>query len=407
MSYIFKIDGATVGQGPEGASLDLPGYTSFGDFAEAKRSVDEFNVQDDDSGSKTLTTGDFVAPIVGGVAMPSTYWGQGTISFDDVGVNYTGGQYPGLDMQFQIAPVSGGLVSDADGGAYFIVDNDYDIANHPITGTIVYKGETVQVNTTYGGLADAMKNLFPGTPNLGMWLSRNVPTVVSGAVPNSALDPDAAFEIDESEIGDIVCFAAGTLIETLNGEVAIEMLSVGDSVLTKDNGAQAIRWISSTKVSAAALAKNPKLRPIRIAAGALGNNTPAKDLLVSPYHRVLIRSAIAQRMFGAPEVLVAAKQLLLIDGVDVAHDLAEVTYYHMLFDRHEVVMSNGAETESLFTGPEALKTIGAAAAEEVFSLFPELRDASYTPVSARNLLSGRSGRKLVTRHIQHQRALVM
>ena len=78
-------------------------------------------------------------------------------------------------------------------------------------------------------------------------------------------------------------------------------------------------------------------------------------------------------MFGAPEVLVAAKQLLQIDGIDL-DDAADVTYVHFLCDRHEVVFSNGAPTESLYTGPEALKSVGAAAREEIFVLFPQLRD---------------------------------
>lgn len=56
-------------------------------------------------------------------------------------------------------------------------------------------------------------------------------------------------------------------------------------------------------------------------------------------------------MFGTDEVLVAAKQLLQLDGIDIATDVERVDYYHILFDRHEVMILNGAETESLYTGP--------------------------------------------------------
>src|SRR5690606_24870473 len=115
-----------------------------------------------------------------------------------------------------------------------------------------------------------------------------------------------------------------------------------------------------------------KLRPIRIRAGALGNGTPSSDLVLSPQHRVLVRSRIAQKMFGATEVLVAARQLLLLDGIDIATDLTEVEYFHMLFDRHEVVISNGALTESLYTGAQALQAVGKAARDEIFTLFPQL-----------------------------------
>lgn len=204
----------------------------------------------------------------------------------------------------------------------------------------------------------------------------------------------------------VTCFTRGVKIATPKGEVAIEDLREGDLVLTRDHGPQPLRWLGSTRVSPADLQRNEKLRPIRIAAGALGSGVPASDLIVSPQHRVLVRSKIAGRMFDAPEVLVAARQLLQIDGVDIVTDLSGVEYFHMLFDRHEVVVSNGAETESLYTGPEALKAIPDAAREEILALFPELAGRDYAPTPARVLLSGRQARKMITRHIQHDKALL-
>ena len=222
-------------------------------------------------------------------------------------------------------------------------------------------------------------------------------TIQSGG---AATDPKA-LTFDNT---NVVCFTLGTLIETVRGAVAIETLSVGDLVLTKDNGPQPIRWIGRRTLSGPSLAEN--LRPILIRKGALGRNTPSSDLLVSPQHRVLVRSKIAQKMFGTREILVAARQLCQIDGIDIANP-AEVTYIHMLFDRHEVVISNGAETESLFTGLEALKSVGPAARDEIFAIFPELRDHDYAPEPARMLASGRMARKLAVRHEQNGRPLVM
>ncbi len=204
----------------------------------------------------------------------------------------------------------------------------------------------------------------------------------------------------------VPCFAKGTLIETTRGPVAIEDLVKGDMVMTRDNGVQPIRWIGSRKLSAADLEKNDNLRPIRIRRNTLGAGTPTRTLVVSPQHRILVRSNIAQKMFGTDEVLVAAKQLLEVDGIDVATDVPEVEYFHMLFDRHEVVISNGAETESLFTGPEALKSLGAAALEEIFAIFPELKNHDHQPVPARHLVPGRLGRNLAARHAQNSKALV-
>lgn len=219
-------------------------------------------------------------------------------------------------------------------------------------------------------------------------------------------DNGNAHTVSFSEIEKIVCFARGTMIETPKGPVAIEDLDVGDEVLTRDNGVQPIRWKGARHVPAEMLTANDRMRPIRIRAGALGAGVPAADLLVSPQHRILVRSQVAMRMFGAPEVLIAAKQLCQIEGIDIARDLDSVEYHHMLFERHEIVVSNGAETESLYTGAEALKSVGQAAAEEIFTLFPELRDPEAVAVPARILASGRLGRKLAVRHVSNKKPLV-
>lgn len=204
------------------------------------------------------------------------------------------------------------------------------------------------------------------------------------------------------------CFVRGTLIETEYGSIPVEDLCEGMKIWTRDNGLQAIRWIGSRHLGNEVLSAAESIRPIRIRAGALGVNMPSHDLFVSPQHRILIRSKIALKMFGAEEILVAAKQLLQIEGIDIVHEAREVEYFHFLFDQHEIVLSNGAETESLYTGPEALKSLGAAACEEIFLLFPELRDRTPELVAqgARMMASGRLGRKLAVRHAQNGRALV-
>ena len=108
-------------------------------------------------------------------------------------------------------------------------------------------------------------------------------------------------------------------------------------------------------------------------------------------------------MFGCAEVLVAAKQLLAIDGFDQV-DTSEVEYFHILFDQHEIVQSNGAETESLYTGAQALEAVGTAARDEILTLFPELRD---TPAeAARPLIPGARARQLAERHVRNRKDLV-
>ena len=205
---------------------------------------------------------------------------------------------------------------------------------------------------------------------------------------------------------EIICFCDGTEILTIDGPTTVEDLEEGDLVLTMDNGYQPVRWIGCKALSSADLDASSKLRPIRIAAGALGHGTPAKDLMVSRQHRVLLRSSIAGRMFGVEEVLVAAVKLVGLPGIKIAEDVESVKYYHILFDRHEIIFSNGAATESLFTGPEALKAVSEDARAELIALFPDITETT-TRVAARLIpTKGKSLKRLVARHAKNQKALV-
>ncbi len=162
----------------------------------------------------------------------------------------------------------------------------------------------------------------------------------------------------------IICFTHNTLIRTPFGERPIQDLHPGDFVLTRDRGPQPMRWIGKRTVPG-----RGRIAPIRFAAGAFGNDAP---LFVSPQHRMLHRSGVANLYFDTPEVMVPAKHLE--NGTSVRQiEVPQVTYYHMLFDRHEVVWANGALSESFHPGAEGLTAIAPQAREELFTLFPELR----------------------------------
>lgn len=203
----------------------------------------------------------------------------------------------------------------------------------------------------------------------------------------------------------VVCFTNGTMIKTTRGSVAVEDLTVGDLVLTVDHGLQPIRWIGARSLDREMLDQNPNLRPIRIRAGSLGLNTPSQDLELSPQHRIMARSPIVQRMFGESEVLVAAKHLTNLPGIDVVEDCEGVTYFHLLFDRHEVIWSNGAQTESFYTGPQALKSVPQNARDEIFQLFPNLKDPDFYPEPARPFSKGRKVKNLTKRLISNKKLL--
>lgn len=194
---------------------------------------------------------------------------------------------------------------------------------------------------------------------------------------------------------EIMCFAAGTLIRTAQGPREVETLRPGDMVWTRDHGCQPLRWIGQRRLEAGDLAAAPMLRPICIAAGALGPGRPARTLRVSRQHRILIRAATARRMFGTDEVLAPACQLTGLPGIEVDTGACGVTYVHLMFDAHEVLMSEEAETESLLPGPQAIRAMGATAISEIEAIFPGLLGADAPPVPARALVRGAVLRKLL------------
>ncbi len=214
--------------------------------------------------------------------------------------------------------------------------------------------------------------------------------------------PDA---IDESLIVPI-CFAGGTEIETARGIIGIENLLAGDHVVTLEGRLSLLKKVFRTRICRAQLAENPKLRPVRIVAGALGRGLPTRDLVVSRQHRMMLSSEIARRMFGARDVLIPAIMLTQIPGIFVEDEADYVDYFHLLFDRHEVIFANGAPSETLFTGPEALKSVSPQARDEILSMFPELAQPGYTPTPALPIPGAQQQKQLVARHLKNRRQLL-
>jgi hypothetical protein len=173
--------------------------------------------------------------------------------------------------------------------------------------------------------------------------------------------------------GDVLCFCRGTVIETKTGARPVEDLREGDLILTRDNGYQPLRWVTSSTIGG----RGPQA-PIKIAAGALGNDTA---LMVSPLHKMLISGWRAELYMGQDEALVMAKSLVNGDTIRPA-PCQTVEYFHIMFDSHEVVLSNNCWSESFYPGPQALRTLDQAAREDLFSKFPELVEniSTYGPV---------------------------
>lgn len=173
----------------------------------------------------------------------------------------------------------------------------------------------------------------------------------------------------------LLCFTAGTLIDTPSGERAVERLRVGDLVWTADAGAQAVRWIHQRRVSRAEMRADASLRPVLFAPDALGRGTPARPLRVSPQHRICLSGWRAELFFGGPEVLVPAQHLVNGDKITQPVPGEDVLYLHFLLDGHQIVRSNGLLSESFHPSQQVLSQMDAAARAEVLRLFPDALDA--------------------------------
>ena len=200
---------------------------------------------------------------------------------------------------------------------------------------------------------------------------------------------------------EVICFTPDTRIATPDGPRLVRDLQEDDRILTKDDGPQAIRWIGRRRMSGARLYAMPELRPVRIRAGAVGLDVPDSDLLVSPGHRMLLKGPVAQTLFNTSEVLVTAKDLINDRSIVVDRALPEVTYVHLLLDRHQVVFANGLETESFHPGSMSLDAIAPDQRQALLDRVPGLdKDASVYGSYARRALTKSEAAILQYRHGQ-------
>lgn len=232
-------------------------------------------------------------------------------------------------------------VTAPDGTVYRIAVIDVDLNNDD------------DLNDVVGGASeDGYYLVFPdGVPPAG------VDYTIGGIVENDASTPHTGLG------AQVVCFAAGTLIETENGPVEVQFLRPGDRVVTRDAGLQELTWTGARRVDAVG-----ELAPVVITKGTLGND---RDLVVSPQHRMVIEGWQAQLWFGETEVFVKAKDLVNDDTVYIRKG-GTVSYHHILFDAHQVVFAEGAASESFHPGPQSIDALDQGPRAELLRLFPDL-----------------------------------
>jgi T5SS/PEP-CTERM-associated repeat protein len=164
----------------------------------------------------------------------------------------------------------------------------------------------------------------------------------AGAGPNgidtiifgSAIGAGGFNIVNGDTVQAVACFAEGARIGTTRGLVAVEDLAVGDIVLTADGREEPIVWIGQRAVNCDRHPEPETVWPVRIRAGAFGENVPVRDLYLSPDHAVFVH-----------DVLVPVK--LLINGTSIAQvERGRVRYFHVELPRHEVILAEGLTVES-------------------------------------------------------------
>lgn len=298
-------------------------------------------------------------------------------------------------------PVIPGQTNTLRIGVADVGDNRYDsnllIASQSVQGTLVAVEDQVLLRPGDAKTVDVQANdlnltggtvvithindvaVSPGdsvTLNTGQTVTLNADGTLEMVGDDESEDVAFTYEVQsstgETAVGFIIvdtvpCFVAGTMIRTEQGEVPVERLEVGQKVLTRDAGAQPVRWIGRRRMAA-----EGEMAPVEIKAGTFGDHG---QLCVSPLHRVLIENAQAELLFGTHEVLVAARDL--VDGKRVrVQSGGQVEYVHILFDDHQVVWSNGLQSESFLPGPQTTHCFEKERIAEICAIFPGLDPAT-------------------------------
>jgi hypothetical protein len=266
----------------------------------------------------------------------------------------------------------------ADGGAHYILDDGGTLVFDGVAGigseiafdgastgdTLALRDPGSTIDAALVGLADGDRLELPGTAITGVTLGASALTVTTdlgtyvfenvtyGTLPGGYRTGfDAARDLASLTFAP-PCFAAGTMILTPAGEVPVEVLRPGLAVMTGDGPWRPIRWIGRRHVDCLRHPDPGRVRPIRINTHAFGPSLPNRDLFLSPDHALY-----------SGGVLIPVKHL--VDGLAVRQEEpAEVTYFHIELETHEILLANGLPVESfLDTGNRIAFTNGGPVAQ--------------------------------------------
>lgn len=159
--------------------------------------------------------------------------------------------------------------------------------------------------------------------------------------------PGSTVTITQDAVGDWVinlsttdvCFLAGTLIRTVRGDVAVEDLAIGDELVVvggAEGETRPVTWIGENRVSVRSDSDETEAGyPVRILRGALAENVPSRDLLVTAEHCLFVNGGFTPAR-------------MLVNGSSVFYDrsIETYSYFHVETERHSVILAENLPTES-------------------------------------------------------------
>ena len=205
-------------------------------------------------------------------------------------------------------------------------------------------------------------NGFPGTTQVGAGESIN-----SNAPNGTAFARDTNGNFTETTptpgTPDIACFTGATMILSRHGEMPVSELRPGDKVPTYDHGMQPILGICTQHIPARDLLRVPGHRPLTVDGALFGARN---SVVLSPAHCLLYSSPFAETLFACPQVLLSARHLEAAGLARSGIPRPGVTYYHLLFADHELVLANGIWSESYLNTPVSARDGHAETAQWAF-----------------------------------------
>jgi len=186
-------------------------------------------------------------------------------------------------------------------------------------------------------------------------------------------DADGNTDVGFVTLSAVTCFTSGTLINTEHRARSVDSLVPGDLIKTLDHHLRPLLWVGRSHQQV-----QGKDAPIDFDESALGAHSATS---ISPLHRELITNPDAALFFGSDEVLVQACDLTNERTIRQRTGPHTVTYFHLLFDRHEIVTGDGLLSESFQPGHQITASFEAP-----------LRSSLKRIIAARNLSEMKAAR---------------